>query len=346
MQKEQAGNNAGRLILLRPTREAAGGEAAGAITDFAPGDAAGSGLDGYLSGDLGKLRQAGYSDEIDSLPGWEGAARAGYSGKALAGNPPADTFICAGCASTFEVAWALNEAGLLPEWGAVLALRQSSGRGQLRRPWHSPSGNLYVSFRLPGFFLEQEAASVLTAFLLIRAFSGLGLPLRLKWPNDLVLLESEPNLAARPGKLGGILLEERRGVLLAGLGLNCALRPDRDILREDAALQPAVLPENFSPRRPIPLWLQLVPALILLYEKLFVATPVRELLQRSEEFLLWKGSEVQVRDHYEQGSVITGVLSGLTELGGLRLLVRSHEPTPANGPRELALYSGSIKPAG
>ncbi|MDR2892318.1 MAG: hypothetical protein LBV80_04450 [Deltaproteobacteria bacterium] len=272
----------------------------------------------------------------------------------------ADVFVCDECSSTFDLAWDLCAAGSLPVWGSVLALRQTGGRGQLRRPWYSPAGNLYVSFRLPDFFLKQEAAPLLTAFLLIRAFVGLGLPLCLKWPNDLVLFEADQpasvqpewggdpvaraGRSGRPGKLGGLLLEERNGILLAGLGLNCTLRPDTDILREDAALQPAVLPENFLPRQPIPLWLELVSALILLYDQLVTTTSVCELLRRTEEFLLWKGSEVQVRDHYENGSVVTGVLAGLTELGGLRLLVRPDGSTPSNGPGELSLYSGSIKP--
>ena len=147
---------------------------------------------------------------------------------------PASTYLGGKCASTFTLAWKLLENGLLPAWGAVLCSCQTEGRGQLRRPWHSPRGNLYVSFRLPADpNLRGDAASLVVGGLLVRAFARLGFPLSLKWPNDLLLEES--------AKVGGLLLEERDGVILAGLGINLAEAPPAALMRADRATRAAVL---------------------------------------------------------------------------------------------------------
>jgi biotin-(acetyl-CoA carboxylase) ligase len=151
--------------------------------------------------------------------------------------------------------------------------------------------------------------------LLIRSFAALQLPLLLKWPNDLVLMGEHG-----PGKLGGLLLEERSRALLAGLGVNVSRLPAAAGLRPDAALPAARLPENFRFGEPITLWLELVHNALLVYKNMFTASSFRELLWESEKYLLWKGSEVQVLDAYESGSITRGLLCGLTELGGLRLL--------------------------
>ncbi|MDL2306659.1 hypothetical protein LJC48_01335 [Desulfovibrio sp. OttesenSCG-928-C06] len=347
------------------------------------------------------------SDFFDSLPDWQSEAAAqlsalGIRGKILAEGRSdvlvdgpsdgqaskltddatqglaADLFLCVECSSTFDIAWLLSGFGLVSSWTAVLAMRQRDGRGQMRREWHSPAGNLHVSFCLPENFLQMEAASVLTAALLVESFAGLGLELKLKWPNDLVL-----HAEGRYGKLGGILLEERSGILLAGLGLNCAYRPDDSALRRDAAMSAALLSQSFTPKTPISIWLELVQKMILLYERTFQTTPAVQLLHQSEKYLLWKGSEVQVRNYNDSGSAITGIVCGLTELGGLRLLVPSQgafhskalnrgqfDPSSFTGPsgvspmghhdfpgglsgamrvssgfEELELYSGSVKGA-
>ncbi|MDL2291418.1 hypothetical protein LJC09_04880, partial [Desulfovibrio sp. OttesenSCG-928-F20] len=147
---------------------------------------------------------------------------------------PARTYLAGRSSSSFAVAWKLYQDGLLPEWGAVLCSCQTEGRGRLRRHWHSPRGNLHVTFRLPADPLFQgDAASLLIGMLLLRAFRALGFPLSLKWPNDLLLEERL--------KVGGILLEERGGVVLAGLGVNLVEAPEALRLREGSALLAGLL---------------------------------------------------------------------------------------------------------
>ena len=163
---------------------------------------------------------------------------------------PAPVYLCDEVTSTFAVAHALAQKGMLPEWGAVLAASQTDGRGQLRRRWESPRGNLYVSFRLPDVPLfHTGAAALVTGVLLAMAFSRLGYPLRLKWPNDLLNRNS--------AKAAGILLENRGGVLLAGVGINLRMLPDAEQLRSDRATPAGLLllsDGKPSPLSPFALW--------------------------------------------------------------------------------------------
>ena len=139
--------------------------------------------------------------------------------------------------AALEIAWTLDSTNseLLrrppPERGAeaLLAERQTGGRGRRGREWASPlAANIYLSLsrmfsgglaRLPGLSL---VAGVATA----EALAGLGYRgIALKWPNDLVV--------ERDGgfhKLGGLLIEgggENAGPVRAviGLGLNVCM-PD------------------------------------------------------------------------------------------------------------------------
>jgi BirA family biotin operon repressor/biotin-[acetyl-CoA-carboxylase] ligase len=101
---------------------------------------------------------------------------------------------------------------------AVVAGEQQGGRGSRGRSWHSPPGGLWLSvlFRpvLPG---AVEVMSLRVGLAVAEALDGLVLrPVRLKWPNDLMLGER---------KVGGILCEARwQGDTLAwvtvGVGLN------------------------------------------------------------------------------------------------------------------------------
>jgi BirA family biotin operon repressor/biotin-[acetyl-CoA-carboxylase] ligase len=282
-------------------------------------------------------------EAVQSVCAGSDSASAGYAGRILTRGLAADIFLCAVCSSTFDAAWKLAGRDLLPEWSSVLALRQTSGRGQLRRGWYSPPGNHYASIRLPELFLRESSAPVLTALLFVEAFAGLGLRLRFKWPNDLTLCGGEDNT---PGKVGGLLLEDRAEVLLAGVGINCAKQPGAGMLRENAALPARVLPQDFSWRSPVRLWIELVQQLIFTYNTAFTNTSTRRLLLRAEEYLLWKGSNVQVLGAFTSDSVTAGILCGLTEQGGLRLLVPCAEDFFPAGPRkfeEVAVYAGSVR---
>ncbi len=123
-----------------------------------------------------------------------------------------------------------------PEWTAVLADRQTSGRGREGRTWQSPAGGLYLSAllrpRAEPVALLPLAAGVAVA----EAVAGFGVACQLKWPNDVLVSER---------KLAGILAEASSGGggvewVVLGIGVNVAL---------DASTLPAELRDGVTSLR-------------------------------------------------------------------------------------------------
>ncbi len=104
----------------------------------------------------------------------------------------------------------------------VLARRQCFGHGQQGRRWESPAGGVWVSAALPWPADPQRVAApgLAVALALADALIARGAAVRLKWPNDLLLLTP-----TGPHKLAGLLPGLRlRGSRIRwariGLGLN------------------------------------------------------------------------------------------------------------------------------
>jgi BirA family biotin operon repressor/biotin-[acetyl-CoA-carboxylase] ligase len=104
----------------------------------------------------------------------------------------------------------------------AIADEQTTGRGRRENRWASPKGaGLWLSLawtfeklpeRLPGLTLAIGLA-------LAEALKALGVDIRLKWPNDLIVND---------GKLGGILTEmqtqaDRQRTAIVGIGINVDL---------------------------------------------------------------------------------------------------------------------------
>jgi BirA family biotin operon repressor/biotin-[acetyl-CoA-carboxylase] ligase len=231
---------------------------------------------------------------------------------------PAVVYLAGEVTSTFALAWQLLEMGELPPWGSVLAACQTEGRGQCRRLWHSPAGNLHVTFRLPeDAKWKNGAASVLTGYLLASACRRLGLPVSLKWPNDLLIRERD--------KAGGILLEEREGVLLAGVGINLAHAPDAGDLRREAAVPAGTLFDSCArePPPPFVFWQSLVRAVIVEYTQTVARRGLSEILQDLVPLLAWRNSPITVADG---GNIrITGRYEGIGPEGDLLLRLETGE---------------------
>lgn len=121
--------------------------------------------------------------------------------------------------STMDAAHRLAKAGAA-EGTAVFADTQRAGRGRLGRTWVSPPGQgIYGSLILRPT-LPLSALSTITLTMAIGIAQALeaetGLPIKIKWPNDLWLHEA---------KLGGILTElqaepDRLQYVIVGFGLN------------------------------------------------------------------------------------------------------------------------------
>lgn len=140
-----------------------------------------------------------------------------------------DVFVYDSITSTLDVCHELSGQGTVSEFSSIICREQSSGRGQLRRTWQSLRDNLYTALVLPEAYpFNTEAAAPAVGLLFACALENLGFRAELKWPNDLV--------QKRNGvyeKIGGILLEERNGCLVAGTGINLSSCPDDSQLREN-----------------------------------------------------------------------------------------------------------------
>lgn len=101
----------------------------------------------------------------------------------------------------------------------VSARRQTAGRGRRGRSWIADEGNLLVSLALEcGLDKLGEMIFIVSLSLLetVKSFDK-SAPVKLKWPND-VLLDG--------GKLCGILLEKGEGdYLIIGIGVNIVSAP-------------------------------------------------------------------------------------------------------------------------
>lgn len=120
--------------------------------------------------------------------------------------------------TVFDHAWRLHGEGRLPVWGSVLARSQTKGRGRAGKPWCSPPGHVYAALRLPGAApFDGPSASIALALLVTLALEELfSLKAMIKWPNDIVFERK---------KVGGLLLEARRGATIGGIGLNLVSPP-------------------------------------------------------------------------------------------------------------------------
>ena len=104
------------------------------------------------------------------------------------------------------------------EWTVVVADRQTSGRGRRTRDWWSPEGNLHMSILLRPEVSPHQLLRlpVIASLAFLSAMGESGTPLKIKWPND-ILLDGR--------KMAGILAESRsegENVLWAvvGFGVN------------------------------------------------------------------------------------------------------------------------------
>jgi BirA family biotin operon repressor/biotin-[acetyl-CoA-carboxylase] ligase len=138
---------------------------------------------------------------------------------ARAGLPPIMHLPSVG--STNDEALSLADAGV-PEFTSVLADEQRAGRGRRGRSWASPPGaGMYLSIivRDEGLGAQVPLVTLAAGVAVAEAVVDVsGLPVELKWPNDIVI--------GRPWrKLAGILCEASalgtpQGVMVVGVGVN------------------------------------------------------------------------------------------------------------------------------
>ncbi len=131
-------------------------------------------------------------------------------------------FVSSVCDSTMDLAWDLYARNQFPEYAWILAHAQTRARGRQGRVWVSVPGSLAVTLRLPGTAaLSGPLLSMAMALPLIRALRELQVSATVKWPNDILIHDR---------KAGGILIEEKKGVFMAGIGMNIQDAPENSVM--------------------------------------------------------------------------------------------------------------------
>ena len=80
-------------------------------------------------------------------------------------------------------------AGLFDEGTVVIAESQTGGRGRLGRKWISPEGGIWLSIILKPKIqpLYAPRITLLAGVTVTRTIRSLGLPAKIKWPNDILI---------------------------------------------------------------------------------------------------------------------------------------------------------------
>lgn len=219
---------------------------------------------------------------------------------------------------------------------AILAERQTQGRGRRQKSWHSPPGcNVYLSlgWRFPPGNLAFSMLPLVSAVCTCRALAHCGLQGHgVKWPNDILV---------RGSKLAGILVEMQATAggpahAVIGVGVNVSMRQDVK-LRQAADLSidrrwtdvDSHMPgDNGSISRN-----GLVAALL---EKLldgiheFESSGFDSFLGEWRELDLLNGHRIRLQ---QQGKSTAGIARGISDDGGLLL-----EMTGPGGPVETRVF--------
>ncbi len=234
-----------------------------------------------------------------------------------------------GSTNADALAWAAAGA---PDGCLVVADEQTAGRGRLDRRWYTPPGSaLAFSLILRATPMERPHLglfSPLAGLALWKTLLTYGLPVKIKWPND-VLLNGR--------KTAGILAEAdwtdaNRPVVVLGLGVNVRPEsvPPQNLLRFPATCVEVAFGGA-------------VDRLTLLREVLSAFFALRPQLGSPEMLQIWQralaflGETVYIEN--EGQPVKWGVLLGVDATGALRL-------KPESGP-ELTIPAGdvSLRPA-
>ena len=220
--------------------------------------------------------------------------------------------------STNDVALRLASAGA-DDGTTVLAAVQTAGRGRQGHEWFSPpDAGLYFSSVLRG--LPSALVTLMAGVAVVEGVrAATGLPVELKWPNDVVLPALGPP-GGRPQlvKLGGILTETLwvggvADAIIVGVGINVARSEYPGVLAAKASSLEA---ELGAP----------VDRAALLVESLMALTHWRDVLTAGDANRLlarWRAlapsSEGAVVTWNQQGRLRQGMTDGVDADGALRV---------------------------
>ena len=198
---------------------------------------------------------------------------------------------------------------------AVVARRQRFGHGQQGRVWQSPPGGVWLSAALP--WPEDPAGAAAPALAMAVALAAelgaLGVPIGLKWPNDLMLLTP-----AGPRKLAGLLPGLRlRGGRVRWARIGVGLNGCNPVPAEAAAL--GAFPRARASRGDL-----LVARVLLALEQAIELAGQGEVVRHAAEGLLLPSGPLELEGGlwWPQGLAVDGGLRLLNGAGQERVLRR------------------------
>lgn len=214
--------------------------------------------------------------------------------------------------STNSDAWDLARAGA-DEGTAVIADRQTAGRGRLGRSWQSEPGlNLYLSVVLRPEFEPARAPqlSLVAGVAVADVVDGYGVDCSIKWPNDVVVGRR---------KVAGVLTEieaetDRIAAVVLGIGVNLNACED-DFAEELRPIATSVRMETGAPVDRLAFTAALLARLETAYEA-FVDRGFAALAPAWEKRSLLTGREVAVAG---VGGELRGQCVGIDSDGALLL---------------------------
>ncbi|HSK46572.1 MAG TPA: biotin--[acetyl-CoA-carboxylase] ligase [Coriobacteriia bacterium] len=208
-----------------------------------------------------------------------------------------------------------------PEGTAVVAARQTAGRGRFARTWLSPTGGAYLSaiLRPPLGTLELAPLALVIAVGVARGLVSLGASPRLKWPNDVLL---------QRGKVAGILLEmsgqaDRVDWVVVGVGVN--VQP----LGEPPGQSAAAVSDAVPDARAADVAGAVMDGIASAYQQ-WLAEGFSALRKEFESMHALSGRAVIVRD-LQGGIVAAGTVQRIDEIGRLILLTEAGSVPVASG---------------
>ncbi|MBU0973471.1 MAG: biotin--[acetyl-CoA-carboxylase] ligase [Proteobacteria bacterium] len=214
------------------------------------------------------------------------------------------------CKSSMDLAWQFISKKSLLEWGSLLASRQWNGRGQLGRMWMSPAGNIYSATRLPTPSKAwDDLLPLVLGYCLVKSFAQINIKMALKWPNDLMMDNK---------KVGGILIERKEDMVVAGVGINLISSPEKTQLRNHMLIEAASLRDFGYEFTPFCLWQNLVGRCRDIFRQILRTQTPAQFILDAHAHLAFKDTGVRVIDRENKTWDATPI--GLAENGGLKLL--------------------------
>jgi BirA family biotin operon repressor/biotin-[acetyl-CoA-carboxylase] ligase len=211
--------------------------------------------------------------------------------------------------STMVEAARLVSSGVFEDWTTILAGHQTGGRGRSGRAWINAPGDAFLATVIARVAIPPERAGLIAiaaGVSVAEVLAQLGVDVRLKWPNDILVDER---------KLGGILIQTQLTsplIALIGVGINLRGLP--------SGVSDAVSIEylGVSPPPPADLARPIV-ARLQVSVRALEAGGWKQVTSEWTKRALWLGQPVSLIAERE----IPGILEGIDEFG--RLLLRAEE---------------------